>query len=301
MEWERAKSYILIAFLALNLGLGGMRFLEHRRYSITTDQIANINAVLNRNNIHLYTSLIQRFPPMQPLEIKGFYYYPDVLKSIFFEEYHGDVVITSEWDGHYLFEAEFARLEIINGFIFFENKLIPLDGDAYITTGSTESLYNLQVVNPRDVTDEVITRHFPDFSFDFSFEVYLGGGRYGIRLVYRQMYRNQAIHTNFVEFLVTEEGIAQIEAQFGEVLGHGGTYRRIFSPDEALLTFMQAIRHIAMENPIFIRRMDMVYLKEYSSDQPGSVYQAVPFYRVFIHGNDDFPFLINAYTNTLIN
>jgi len=301
MEWERAKTYILIAFIALNIGLGGMRFIEHRRHTITADQVNNIITVLSRNSIHMYTSLIQRFPPMQPLEITGFYYSSDELIQIFFSGYEGTVNISSEWEGHQMFETEQARLEIINGFIFFENKLIQPGRGGAIVTGLAAPAPQAQSGTPREIADRFINEHFSGFEFDFSFSSYLGYGQYGTRLVYRQVFRRQAIHTNFVEFLVTEEGIAQIEAQFGRVEGHGGTYRNIFSADEVLLTFMQTIRHIAIDNPIFVIRMDMVYLKEYASDQPGSVYQAVPFYRIFIRGQEDFPFLINAYTNTLLN
>ena len=300
MEWERAKTYILIAFIILNVGLGSLRFIEHRRFSISQDQIANITSVLSRNNIHLYTTLIQRFPPMQPLEITGFYYETEMLKSIFFEGFEGEVNVSSEWEGHTLLETDNALLEITNGFIFFENKLIPIGYEAAGTEAAGGALPT-PGLNPRETADGFIVRHFPSFRFDFSFRSYLGGGMYGTRLIYRQIYRGQAIHTNFVEFLVTDEGIAQIEAQFGRIIGHGGTYRHIFSSDEALLTFMQLMRNIALESPVFISNMDMVYLKEYASDQPGSTYQAVPFYRIFILGNDDFPFLINAYTNTMIN
>jgi response regulator RpfG family c-di-GMP phosphodiesterase len=47
-----------------------------------------------------------------------------------------------------------------------------------------------------------------------------------------------------------------------------------------------------------IMGMDIVYRKEYASNQEGNVYPAVPFYRIFVQ-HTDIPFMINAYTNVI--
>jgi len=282
LEWERAKNYILIAFVLLNLGLAALLFLEDRRYTLTPERIRTMHEVLSGNNINLYTAPMRRFAPMRHLEISGFYYDIDMLLGIFFPENEFTQEETSD-DEHYIFFSENGNLEIFNGFITFTN----------------ENLEN-RAITHRDaieISDAFINENFPDFVREVVFDEYGGGG---VQIIYRQKYQGQLIFSNQIEFLITSGGIAWVEMQFGRVIGHSADTRRIFALDEVMLTFMQRMRHSAMENPIFINNIDIVYLKEYASNQEGSVYPAVPFYRIKIDDND-LEFLINAYTNESSN
>ncbi|MCL2577487.1 MAG: hypothetical protein FWE27_05495 [Defluviitaleaceae bacterium] len=286
MEWERAKNIILIAFVILNLGLAGLIFVEHNRYTLTPDRISTIHAVLSENNINLYATPMRRFAPMRHLDISGFYYDVPALLEIFFDETEN--LIQEETDErHYIFKTDNSSLEISNGFIFFDN-----------SDGLGENIINGTITREDaiKISDEFISEHFPDFVREMVFDAYGGDG---VQIIYRQQYRGQIILSNEIEFLITARGIEWIELQFGRVIGYSAETRMIFAPDEILLTFMQKMRHEAMENPIFITSIDMVYLLEYASDREGQVYTAVPFYRIFILDND-FEFLINAYTNVAI-
>jgi len=284
MEWERAKNIILIAFILLNLGLAGLIFVEHSRYTLTGDRISTINTVLSENNINLYTTLMRRFAPMRHLDISGFYYDIPALLEIFFDESE-NIIQEETAENHYLFKTSNSSLEISNGFISFDNSLGMGENRANGTIAREDAI---------EISDEFISTHFPDFVQDIVFDAYSGGG---VQIIYRQQYRGRMIHSNYIEFLISADGIEWIEMQFGQVIGYSAEARTIFAPDEILLTFMQRMRHSAMDNPIFITSIDMVYLLEYASDREGQIYPAVPFYRIFIADNE-FEFLINAYTNT---
>jgi regulatory protein YycI of two-component signal transduction system YycFG len=282
MEWERAKNYVLIAFVILNLGLAALIYLEDTRFTLTDARLSNIHAVLFDNNINLYTTPMRRFAPMRHLDISGFYYDIPALIEIFFE--NETVTIHHEGEGHYIIEAENgAELEISNGFISFDNSARLNENDEN----------EISVADAIKISEEFIENHFSDFVRDIVFEDFGG-----VHIIYLQEYRGRLIDSNFIEFFVVSEGIVWIDMQFGQVLGHSAETRMIFAPDEILLTFMQRVRHRAMENPIFISDIDIVYKQEYASDQIGAVYPAVPFYRIFIRGQD-FPFYINAYTNVI--
>ena len=290
MEWERAKTIILIVFVLLNITLGGLRFADHRRYWMTSEQERNIRIVLDQNNIQLYTDPIRRFTPMRPIEVRGFYYDEDFLLDLFFDgadvdrwEYDWGLVVFSSGDG--------LHLEKSNGFIFFE---------IYGNAGYSPNMYAVDRGFAQSKTGEFIDRNFPNFEIDIVFDSYDFYGNHGIRRIYRETYQGMQVYSNFIEFFVTERGITQIEMQFGQIIGESQVPpRMIFPPDEVLLTFMQRFRHIATESPIFINRMDMVYVKLYHSDEVGFVSPAIPFYRIFIEGSD-FPLLINAFTNALM-
>ncbi|MCL2200311.1 MAG: hypothetical protein FWB80_15480 [Defluviitaleaceae bacterium] len=221
---------------------------------------------------------------MRHLDIGGFYYDVPALLQVFFPE--GVEVTRGETaEGDYLFETEnnsFGQLEISNGFISFDNR-----GNLGENRG--EDISREEAIA---VSREFIDLHFPDFVLD---SVLPAPGGYGWDIIYRQEYRGRIISTNEITF-VFSDGLDWIDMRFGKVIGHSAEPRMIFAPDEILLTFMQRMRHEAMENPIFITEIDIVYFQEYQSNLEGSVYPAVPFYRIFVQDHD-MPFLINAYTN----
>ena len=292
MEWERAKNYILIFFVLLNICLGFLLFMENRRYTMTGEQERLIRTVLNQNNISMYMTPMRRSPPMRPLNVRGFYYDIDALLEILFDT--PEEVERTSHDGTELFRDSTASMSISNGFIHYRAE----DG---FNQNSREDFQALSL-EPVEITfekanvltDEFIRAHFPDFRQDD----YFAASR-GMRIIYRQVYRGQLVHSNFIEFLITPVGILEIEMRFGEIRGHAVTPVMLFSPDEVLLTFVQRVSHITREEPMHIDRMELVYFQEYFSDQP-NYYNAVPFYRIFIR-YENRPFLINAVTNVIID
>jgi len=284
MEWEKAKNIVFIAFVVLNLGLGVLLLLEHRRYSMTPERDRNINIVLGQHNIGLYTTTMRRFPPMRPLDVSGFYYDPHELFDIFFP--NQNEIERLEPYG-YVFRHGNSELRISGPLVIFvyDTAWFGFDADHVPQITRTEAAV---------LTGEFINRHFPNFELDLTFE--RDGG---IRLVYRQVFNSRLIYLNFVEFFVTDMGIEWIEMQFGQILGYSTAPRMIFAPDEALLTFAQQARDT--DETIIILRMDMVYFQEYESLQPGTSYPAIPAYRIFVSGNEENTYLINAFTNQMIN
>jgi len=287
MEWERAKTYILIFFIVLNIGLGFLIFMENGRYTVGTEQERQIRTVLNDSNISMYTQLMRRFPPMRPLNVTGFYYDTDALVAILFD--NPQAVERYDEFGRQSFRYGNSHMTISNGFIFYENPDGFRQGRGFAVDDE------ITHAHASFLTDDFIRSYFDDFVQDSHFEV--AGG---IRIIYRQVYRGQLVHSNFIEFLVTPIGIEHIEMQFGQILGHAEPPLMIFAPNEALLTFVQRVSHMAEEAPMTIVHMDLVYFQEYISDQP-SVYHAVPFYRIFTRCSDDRPYLINAFTNVIID
>lgn len=270
--------------MLLNLGLATLLFLEDRRYTLTPERMSNIHSILSRNKINLYTTPMRRFAPMRHLDISGFYYDIPLLLTIFFPE-EAEIIQGETAEGQYIFKTEnnaFGQLEISNGFISFDNR------------GNLRENRGVEFSREEAIaaSREFIDRYFPDFVLDSVFSAY---GEFGWHIIYRQEYRGRIISTNEIIFIFSD-GLDWIDMSFGRVIGYSAEPRMIFAPDEILLTFMQRMHHEAMENPIFIIDIDIVYFQEYQSNLEGSVYPAIPFYRIFIQDHD-MPFLINAYTN----
>jgi len=292
MEWERAKNYILIFFVLLNICLGSLLFIENRRYTMTGEQERLIRTVLNQNNISMYMFPMRRAQPMRPLNVSGFHYNEDALLQILFEA--PEDVERQTPDGAALFRDGTASMSISNGFIHYRAEGgFSQDGREYFQALALEP-GEITFEKAQVLTDEFIRAHFPDFRQDDFF-----AASRGMRIIYRQVYRGQLVHSNFIEFLITPVGILEIEMRFGEIRGHAITPVMLFSPDEVLLTFVQRMSHRPMLEPLHIERMELVYFQEYFSDQPND-YHAVPFYRIFIR-YENRPFLINATTNVIID
>jgi len=282
MEWEKAKSYLLLFFVLLNLALGGLLFMENRRYSITPEREQTIITILDRNNITMDTRFMRRFTPMRAMSVSGFYYNTDELIRIFFG--NATVQRTTNFRG-YVVTRRPAELVISNGFISYNNPR----GRGRLEESSPAEAQRL--------TDAFVRDNWPDFALDI---VYSGDDWF--LLSYRQVYRGHIIHSNFIEFFVTEDGIIRVEMQFSQVLEWESSDRQpIVSPDEALLTFLQRVRAHAQVTPMVITHMDLVYFQEEGSTNPYVLHRAVPFYRVFVAGEGSDPFLINAFTNEMIN
>jgi len=285
MEWERAKTYILLFFVLLNIVLGSLLLVERRRYTITPGREQAIVAIMNRNNISKDDRVMRRFPPMRVMYVGGFCYDKDELAGIFF----GDATVERTQTLHgYMFTHGPGELVISHGFISYDNP----SGHG----GPADWLPGLDPAQAQRLTDAFVREHWSDFELD---DEYIGPG--WLRFSYRQIYRGYVIHSNFIEFIVTERGIVQVEMQFAQVLDMYRERQPIAAPDEVLLTFVQRVRAHAVTSPIVVTHMDLVYFQVEGSVDAEGRYRVEPFYRVFIYGDDRDPFLINAFNNEIIN
>ena len=286
MEWERAKSFLLLFFVLLNLVLGGLLFMENRRYIVTPEREQTILAIMERNNITFDAQFMRQFPPMRAISVTGFYYNVNELAEIFLENPENAERLDTP-HGLILTDGP-SELVIAHGFISYYNP-----------SGHGSTANDLDALNPnaaQALTDAFVRAHWPDFRLD---DVFIADD--WLRFSYRQVYRGYIIHTNFIELIVTDMGIEQVDMQFGRVIEWYGQESPIAAPDEVLLTFVQRVRSIAQVSPITITHMDLVYFQEdEGSANPYASYRVLPYYRVFIDGSSD-PFLINAFTNEIID
>jgi len=287
MEWERAKSLILLLFVLLNLTLGVLIFREERKYIITPEREQAITTIMHENNITMETRMIRSFQPMRELTVSGFYYNVDALLNIFFD--NPAAVVRDYFHHGYEFIYGDAELVISRGFVSYFNP----NG----LRGEAGHLTELTRMRAEALTDAFVQAYWPDFELD---DVYIARAGDWMRLSYRQVYRGYIIHTNFIELVVTNMGIEQVDMQFSQVIDFGHEWH-IAAPDEVLLTFVQRVRGMELDSPITITHMDLVFFQDEASPDPAIADRAVPFYRIFIDGNGGDPFLINAVTNQILN
>ncbi|MCL2527406.1 MAG: hypothetical protein FWE42_03220 [Defluviitaleaceae bacterium] len=285
MEWERAKTYILLFFVLLNLTLGGLLIIERRRYTLSPEREQAIVEIMYQNNITMDARVIRRFAPMRLMYVGGFYYDVDKLSDIFF----GNAAVNRVATAHgYTITHGQGELTIAHGFISYNNS----SGHG----GRAQWMPDVDRAQAERVANDFVRANWPDFRLE---DVFIGPD--WVHLSYRQVYRGYVIHSNFIDFIITERGIVQVEMQFGQVLEIDRERQPIAAPDEALLSFIQRFRYPFQDTPMTVIRMDLVYFQDEGSPDPNGRYRLEPFYRVFIGGNERDPLLINAFTNELIN
>jgi hypothetical protein len=273
-------------FFLLNVFLAFFLYREQRRHTITAEQDQAIFTVFRQNRISGYSRLIRHYRPMRPLAVSGFDYDMDFLLDIFFpgEPEHIKNPLNPNWE---MYTYGDIWMVISNGYISYDNPS-GLKGGSEVLTRETAAA----------LCDDFVSVYFPNYRQDYALTE-----SKGIRLFYRELYRDYIIHSNFIEFLVTDAGITQVDMQYGTVIELSGLPREIYSPDEALLTFIQRVRSIWLDKPLLITHMDLVYYQEEIRSRAldrGVTLHATPIYRIFIE-DSEVPFKIDAYTNVSIN
>jgi hypothetical protein len=280
MLWERAKNGMIIFFLLLNLLLAWFIYREENRYALTPERMQAIYDVLRANNINWYRRLDRSYAPMKSMQITGYSYNMEMLLPLFFEDISQVEKYLNEDKEIYLDGS--AELIISNGYISFTRY--------WENNGQPPEATTAKIL-----CDTFIQANFPNYTADGVQET-----EEGVRVSYREMYQDYIVYGNFIEFLVTQDGIKQIDMQFGKVTGFSGPEREIAAPDEALLTFTQWMRNLDPDMPVTIHQMDIVYYQEEFSSQDNAFITATPYYRFFIQDRD-MPFIVNAYNNTALN
>lgn len=282
MLWERAKNLTLLFFLLINIVLAFFLQADRSRYNVSQEQERAIIEVLKENKISLYSKMIRQFPPMRALTVSGNYYDINALLALFFGD--PEKLERLNEPGKEAYVNGDALLVISNGYISYENP----SGLEGFQTNPADREAAIRLCN------DFITQNYPDYQLEETSAI---TDEDGLRLCYRQVFKNYIMYANFIEFLVTENGITRIDMKYGEVQDFSGLTQDICSPDEALLTFVQHSRIIYGDTPLLIK-MDIVYDQEEFSTQEHVPLQATPYYRIYVD-NQEVPFMVNAYKNTI--
>ena len=287
MLWEKAKNLIIIFFLMLNAVLAALNYTQSSRHVLTAERRTAVISMLNQNKISIYIEILRDYKPRRILSVYGYEYDMEKKLAMLFPE-NADIT-RLEYDGREEYVCGDIVMTFSNGYIAYDNPSglypgVTLTAEAGVLSRSAAIA----------ACEAFMSEHFPDFVYDVS----ILPSDSGWRIFYRQVYQRNIIHTNFVEIVITPNGIEQLDIQYGKPAGFVGSPREICAPDEALLTFMQRIKDISGDSPVIINHMDLAYIQDEPGLQKGAVYMTTPYYRVFVEHLDQ-PYLINAFTNRM--
>ena len=284
MEWNKAKDIIIVFLILLNIMLGVFLGMNSRRHTLSMDQEKNIVEVLASNNISMYCKIINEYKPMKMLElnpqtideakmVEAFLGTPNALagKESDFKSY--------EHDGKSL--------------IIFENKMI------YENSNRSElvDLTHEKAINLCKEYLNSIGTLGSGYALDLG--PYMRGGE--LILEYRQKINGVVIYDNHFLFAVDNYGIRRIEYSDNVPVGYSASVKEICSSDEALFSFLQAMKRESAQRPQrIVEKMDIVYFVDTTEADTNRAY---PYYRIYYTevGDPDNLLklcMVNAYLNT---
>jgi len=262
MEWSKAKDIIIISLVLLNLMLGAIVLSARERHTLQTEQERNIVQVLYAENISINAPIIRRTPPMRMLELSPGTIDSDLMKQIFLGTTDADV-----------FEYGAIRRYYHEGsnVIVYANRVIFESGTFY-------EFREIDFEMARRLSDSFLAS-LGEMSAGFELDIapYFSGNE--IIVEYRQSIDGIIIYNNYFLFAIDNYGIRRIEYSKNIAVGLSSSLNEICRTDEALFSFLRAMRVDSIDRPTrIIEKMDIVYFMDHENHEQGIAY---PYFRIY--------------------
>ncbi|MFV0439907.1 MAG: hypothetical protein ACK5LV_01260 [Lachnospirales bacterium] len=278
MKWETAKNSIIIFLIIVNVTLFTLGRYNDNKYSLTIQQEKNVMNMLGSNKVSMYIDFPKESMPMATLTMEPNEY--DYNKEKIAENFLGeDYYISSDEEDKQVYSNGENTITFENGFFYIAlNTPIPF----------------------KDNTDDVL-KYFGKPISSFTLDR-ITTDEHHLYYEYREKYKKNIIYTNRLEFCIEGNNIISIEGYYARNIGYGDNQKEIISVDMALFTFVKVAKEIYGDVEIFIEGIDVVYYQEeyFSYSENNNITNAMPCYRIYVR-DQNVPFIINAYTNKVIN
>jgi len=285
MNWDKAKTTLILFLLCLNIFLFGMHFLYEDDYVVLREDLQTIATILARSGISLdiaYVDVPSSFPPVDQLNLEPAVYSTSRLVDAFFTD-TSNITQTIEF-GNPIFSSSEGTLTIMRHIVRFEPSQYspghPFDTTTFPLRPGDNPLAQFVQEN---------TDLFPGFVLDYT--CYRGEN---IIIEYRQNYRGYTILPNLLSFSVSATGVTEVLYIFYPPEGFAGVRQPIISPTQALFMFKLGSAHI--DEHIAITYIDLVLNIVFAEDEFGRITTA-PYYRIFYNLGEQM--LINAITGDI--
>lgn len=282
MEWGKAKRFVIVLLVLLNLALGILNFRQRQENTMTSAQERAIFEVLSQNGITLYTELPTVSAPMARLSAEMPSYNKETLERIFFDS--GKTTVTVGTDR-----------AVYRG----ENATLTLEGarGTWERTDRKPAKGSLTRSAAQRMAEKFISQ--TEYFFGNYDEPVVSENEDGFEVVFYGTYKREKVFANYFSLLVTEDGISRIAFSYCPVQGYTGEKRDICHTDEALLAFMREWRKGGRKEAA-ISRIELGYddMENGAASLEGTV-DLEPCYRIYLM-EEEGAALVNAYTCQIV-
>ncbi|MBR1735553.1 MAG: two-component system regulatory protein YycI [Firmicutes bacterium] len=277
MNWKRAKNFMMICLIALNIVLFYLNITNSGKYIITDERKNAIFDFAEKNNIKINADIPEEFMPDRQINIKRQNYDIMELQNIFFNNTNG-LKRTEEFDKTIIVDDDES--------ILIQNNTVSYERNSY------DENFELTEEKARETGDYFLKRIGEKFVKLDADRMIKDGTHY--TMTYSQKLNDMKIFNNYLTVDVYEDGFISARFTYSPVGEITGVNADICSADEALFVFINEIGATRdNDDGIVIDKMDYGYYA-FAEDINGTV-TAVPHYRIFIEG-EDMPYYINAYS-----
>jgi hypothetical protein len=276
----------------MNLVLGYLIYNERSQWRVTDAEVRAIRSVLSKNNIDFYDYSIRDYRPKKQLLVEYRALTDEQIISLFFDS--SNVTVTDEFDAR-IFRQGNKIVEVRRDMVIFyltEINDYPYAPDDAFTGAICEVFIDLLDSLSPGLN---LKRDFLNTTDEYNRGV----------IEYTTEYKDTRIHSSSVRFYVTLDGIEEIIMSLYDPIDFIGEEREIYSYDEALFRLMFRLKsdhggYAGERDNIRIQDMKLVYAGDGTSDS------FAPYYRFHIRLDPNspvqpHPYLINAYTNVILN
>jgi len=284
MEWNKAKDIIIFFLVLLNIMLGVLLGINSRKYVSSIEQEKNIVEVLASNNISMYCKIINQYKPMKMLEFNG----QIIDENKMVEAFLGTSNVIAGKEGDIKsYDHEGKSLLIFENKVIFEN----------LNESEEIDLTNAQALK---LCNEYLSgMGSMGTGYELDLGPYMREGE--LILEYRQKINGNVIYDNYFIFVVDNYGIRCVDYSNNMPIGYSAGAKEICSSDEALFSFLQAMKRESAQRPQrIVEKMDIVY---FIDPAESDTIRAYPYYRIYYTEVGDPDNLVrlcmvNAYLNT---
>ncbi|MBO5329897.1 MAG: hypothetical protein J6A71_05180, partial [Anaerotignum sp.] len=244
MEWGRAKQFVIVLLVILNVVLAGLNYRQRQENTMTSAQERAIFEVLSQNGITMYTDLPTDLASMSRLEVELPEYSKETLERLFFGSEKTTVTVKGSQN---LYRNEHASLMLDGAHGLFKKETVEMGkGEMTKTDAQKEAQKFIDG-----------TEHF----FGTYDEPVITEMKDGFRVDFFGVYKRENVFANYFSILVTQGGIRQIEFEYCPIAGYSGEKRELAFSDEALLTFMREWKKNDTAEQATIHRIELGYDK----------------------------------------
>ena len=284
MEWGKAKQFVIVLLVLLNVILAGLNYKQKQENVMTSAQERAIFEVLSRNGITMYTDILTEFAPMSRITGEIPSYSKETMERLFFDSQKTTAI--RKGDGM-LYRREGASL-LLNG-------TKGVWEDTGIALGKEGLERSKALLTAKEFLEG--TEHF----FGTYGEPVVQETKDGFEIQFYGTYKRDKVFSNTFSVFVTQNGIRKIAFDYCPIKGYQGEKKDICYSDEALLTFMREWRKEKHDYEATIHRIELGYgmTEGGTTTEELRTVELEPFYRIYLMEEEE-PYLINAYTCQMI-
>lgn len=275
MEWEKAKTILIILLTLLNAGLFVMGADREKKYIMEQTDISAITEALAANDITLACDIPPENRPVRLINLTAAEWGYDYIVNAFFPD---EAVIRTLESGSIIYRAESG-------------------GRAVTVTYAREGGYASELIYTEerargDAPEDYIAlfgKPLEGFTLRRAFE-----DENGKTFLFNDSVKDAAIFVSSAEVTFADGG-ATVRVRKMDYSGYVEGTHEIFRADEALLSFLH-YKKDNIEGHVNIEAMEFGFGTE---GAPAKNVKAKPYYRLFAQGIKE-PFIVDAVMNTVL-